>query len=390
MLLLSFSSFSFGNASIVKELPNELVVEASAKYVLGDNDSRIDARNIALNEAKRAASEIAGTQVKSELVVENDQILKDQINIVTASFMTVEITHEIMNITPDRRSEIEITIRAKLDKTAIQAKMNTYRGDVNRKKELGVLQTENARLQKELETLNSQLSSIRNNDIGTVTQKPRSELVARRDVIISSLEENQGQVRRVFEKGTLLSLAKHSDSNFEEAVRTINEGVYGYIKSNTKIALGDPEFRDNHDGTFDVYVAVTWSVDKKPPLKVLNQYFNIDSTWQSDERHDVFFNSFENNEGKQKNSLGSKLFSKALNKRLVIQVNIGNKKTKITTGRKYTDYDNYSRFEINFSGTGHNDKFEELAAEQNPVVIRKVPASVLQNSSAINAELIVE
>ncbi|MEI7843846.1 MAG: hypothetical protein WCI39_12550, partial [Gallionellaceae bacterium] len=223
LLTLSVTQPAFGAAKIVKQLPNELIVESSAKYVLGDNDTRIDARNIALNEAKRAASELAGTQVKSDLVIENDQILKDQITIVAASFMTVEVINESMTSSKDGRSVMEITIRAHLDKSAIRSKLDTYRGDDKRQKELSSIQAENSRLQNELESLNAELSKIRNaaND-GSVSSKPRAELVARRDVVISSIEESQGQVRRVFEKGTLLGMAKKSGDAYQTALDVLN------------------------------------------------------------------------------------------------------------------------------------------------------------------------
>jgi hypothetical protein len=384
LLTLCVTQSAFGAAKVIKQLPNELIVESSAKYLLGDNDTRIDARNIVLNEAKRVASELAGTQVKSDLVIENDQILKDQITIVAASFMTVEVLKEAMTTSQDGRSVMEITIRAHLDKSAIRSKLEAYRGDAKRQKELSSIQAENSRLQSELESLNAELSKIRNaaND-GSASQKPRAELVARRDVVISSIEESQGQVRRVFEKGSLLNMAKKSNDDYKESVRIINDEIFGYIKNNTKITLTEPEFRDNRNGTYDVFVGASWQIEKEPVIEKLAQFFNFE----------VYGNQlrifeFNNVDGKQKLSYSNKLY-KNLNKKIAIQIKLSNKKAKLTIAWKYRDNFDTQYFDLAFSGSGH-DKFKDAQSEQNPLVIRNIPAAVLQNSKSITAEIVVE
>lgn len=393
LLTLCFTQLAFGAAKIVKQLPSELIVESSAKYVLGDNDTRIDARNIALNEAKRAASELAGTQVKSDLVIENDQILKDQITIVAASFMTVEVINESMTASKDGRSVMEVTIRAHLDKSAIRSKLDAYRGDDKRQKELSSIQAENTRLQNELESLNAELSKIRNvaND-GSVSQKPRAELVARRDVVISSLEESQGQVRRVFEKGTLLGMAKKSGDAYQTALEVLDKQVVGYIKNNTKIVLGEPQFRDNGNGTYDVLVGVKWNADPAPASKKLNDYFNLEDNKYN--KSVLSITAYSNDKEKQKLPFTNKLFQHLVAESAVIQVKVGNKSADLTIATGLSCFVSCSvpgkdQFHWISSGSG-NDKLSAAYSEQNPVVIKSVPESLLKEQSAITAEIVVK
>ena len=67
----------------------EVVIQVKSDYVMGDGDTRIDAKNIALQQAKNLASEYAGTYVKSELVIENDAMKKEQISTITTALMSV-------------------------------------------------------------------------------------------------------------------------------------------------------------------------------------------------------------------------------------------------------------------------------------------------------------
>lgn len=398
LILLTFcaTQSAFGAAKVVKQLPSELIVESSAKYVLGDNDTRIDARNIALNEAKRAASELAGTQVKSDLVIENDQILKDQITIVAASFMTVEVLKESMTASKDGRSVMEVTIRAHLDKSAIRSKLDAYRGDDKRQKELSSIQAENSRLQNELESLNAELSKIRNaaND-GSVSSKPRAELVARRDVVISTLEENQGQVRRVFEKGTLLGLARKSGDEYNASIEVLDQQVFGYIKNNTKFKMSEPQFRDNGNGTYDVLIGVQWASNPAPAIKILGKLFTFDVPTREHKNLGIYY--WDNRNEKQKLPFTSKLFDRLVKNNVSIRIDIGDKSSKLTIASGIDDCREYfsscrpgeKEFLWIPNGGGNDSLFSTYSGEQNPVVIKNVPEGLLKEQSAITAKIVV-
>ena len=55
------------------------IIEADSAYLMGDNDSKIDARRIAVQEAKRKALELAGSYVESLTVVKNYQLTSDEV-----------------------------------------------------------------------------------------------------------------------------------------------------------------------------------------------------------------------------------------------------------------------------------------------------------------------
>ena len=69
-------------------------VEAEGSYLMGDRDSKQDARQLALFEAKRSALEKAGTMLSSSTRVENFELVKDEIYSRAAGRIQCEVIDE--------------------------------------------------------------------------------------------------------------------------------------------------------------------------------------------------------------------------------------------------------------------------------------------------------
>ena len=91
--------------------------------MMGDNDSKIDARRIAVQEAKRKALELAGTYVESLTVVRNYQLTKEEIKAYTAGIVETEIIADEMRGTA-QHPEIYIKTRCKIDTDTIAASID--------------------------------------------------------------------------------------------------------------------------------------------------------------------------------------------------------------------------------------------------------------------------
>lgn len=70
------------------------VIYANYKYVLGDSDTKSDAKKIAFIEAKRLCLEKAGVYLESNTEVLNSQLSIDQIKTYTGGILKVEIVSE--------------------------------------------------------------------------------------------------------------------------------------------------------------------------------------------------------------------------------------------------------------------------------------------------------
>jgi hypothetical protein len=145
-----------------QELRAQQTVYASYKYVMGDNETKVDARRICLNEAKRRCIERAGTYLESVTEVRNFQLKNDEITAFAAAVLKVEIVSE--EIKPEGESlTISMTVKAAVDTTNIDQQIQRLRR--NEKKlnsTLKVQQDKMQHLEQKLDSLKSRLSKIDN------------------------------------------------------------------------------------------------------------------------------------------------------------------------------------------------------------------------------------
>jgi len=130
------------------------VVVSEGKYVMGDLDSKKDAKALALIEAKRLALEQAGTYIASSTEVRNFQLSKDQINTLASGIMSVEVLKEDWKLSGENMV-VTIQIRATIDTSNLKDKISRMQegeGTENYKE----IQNQLAVLQKELSELKAQ------------------------------------------------------------------------------------------------------------------------------------------------------------------------------------------------------------------------------------------
>lgn len=152
----------FGQAAIA----GPSVVVSKGKYVMGDLDSKKDAKALALIEAKRLALEQAGTYIASSTEVKDFQLSKDQINTLASGIMSVEVLKEDWKMSGENMV-VTIQIRATIDTSNLKDKISRMKegeSTENYKK----IQSQLAALQKEL----SELKTQRENEAAAGAKEP--------------------------------------------------------------------------------------------------------------------------------------------------------------------------------------------------------------------------
>jgi hypothetical protein len=109
------------SAVIAYAEPSSIISEG--QYVMGDLDTKKDAKTQALIEAKRMAMEKAGTYLLSTTEVKNFQLSKDQINTIAAGIMTVEILKEDWKMS-GANMVLTIQIRAIVDTSNLKDRIS--------------------------------------------------------------------------------------------------------------------------------------------------------------------------------------------------------------------------------------------------------------------------
>ena len=136
------------------------VIEADSTYVLGDNDSKVDARRIATQEAQRKALELAGTFVASLTQVKEYKLTKDEVTAYTAGIVETEIIKDEIRGTLDH-PEFYLKARCRVDTDVLAGQIDRYRENQELREQLEAAAKEREALRKERDTLQKQLAAER-------------------------------------------------------------------------------------------------------------------------------------------------------------------------------------------------------------------------------------
>lgn len=262
ILLLGLSVFFVSNV-----FAQTHTVESTGEYVMGDNDTKIEARKLALEHAKRSALEQIGTYLESETVIKNDQLTKDEIKVYTSGIIQTTVLSEKITLLEDMTAVFRINIKATVDTSLLEMKIKEIGVDTKRKEQIDALQADNIKLLREIESLSAQLKSD-----NALTYR---DLRQRRESLLEKLEKNQNSIRVAFEKGTLLNLALKNKDELEELKSYIDDALQ-FIVDNTVVTIGEPQVR--YKGEYaDLLINITWHIDKSNDLEKRFSLFCNDS-----------------------------------------------------------------------------------------------------------------
>lgn len=113
----------------------ERVIEAEHTYVLGENDTRADARRTCYVEARRKAVEQAGTYVESETKVVNLSLTTDEVRAFAAAFVEAELVEEKF-LASGGAFTVRCLVRAKVDTDTIGARLADFASNPTRREQL--------------------------------------------------------------------------------------------------------------------------------------------------------------------------------------------------------------------------------------------------------------
>jgi len=212
--LLFFVSFSFLNLAALSFAETKEIV-AEGIYVMGDGETPIVAESRAVEQAKRAALEEAGTYVKSYSLVKNFQVAEDDIEVLASGMMQISILDKKRSIEADA---VKFWVRIKAvvtpDKIEIVAEKVKGQGLGQEYKELKEAYDKS---QAEVTRLKEQLAA-------TKVEPERREIISR-----ISLKEKEFRSRQLHSDG----MSAFAAGRLDEAFRLFSQA----IESNPAFAL---------------------------------------------------------------------------------------------------------------------------------------------------------
>lgn len=130
--------------------------KAVATYVLGDNDSKSDARRFAFLEAKRNLLEKIGTYIEAETRVINGRLSEDKIKSYSSALLSIETTNESW----EKRGEnmvLSLEVKTDVDKEKLLDEIRKIMSSSSAKGKIDQQQRQIESLEKQLRELQKQL-----------------------------------------------------------------------------------------------------------------------------------------------------------------------------------------------------------------------------------------
>lgn len=156
------------------------VIEADSTYVLGDNDSKVDARRIATQEAQRKALELSGTFLASITQVKEYKLTKDEVTAYTAGVVQTEIVADESRGTLDHPVHY-IKARCTVDTDVLLRQIDRYRENQELREQVETAAREREALRKERDALQQQLAAEKDKAKADETRKKLDAVLTREE-----------------------------------------------------------------------------------------------------------------------------------------------------------------------------------------------------------------
>ncbi len=152
---------------------------ASGEYRMGDNDTKTDAKRLALLDAKRLALEQVGTYLEGVTEVKNLSVTRDEIRSYTAGL--VEVVEQATRTTLEGETTVvRVDVTVKVDPANVARQLQELRKNEQAREDLLRAKAESDVLKKELEKKNKQLAALTGSAAEAAVQQ-RQAVLARAD-----------------------------------------------------------------------------------------------------------------------------------------------------------------------------------------------------------------
>jgi len=146
-------------------LPSTLQAEivtiwGEGKHIMGDNDTKDDARKLALLSAKRMCLEKAGTYLESETIIKDLQLAKDEIKAYTAGIVKVDVVDEQVSLIGESPC-VTVKVKADIDTSQLEERIEQLRKDEKILDDYKKMQADVERLTKQVDELQKQLEQAK-------------------------------------------------------------------------------------------------------------------------------------------------------------------------------------------------------------------------------------
>ncbi|TKS62952.1 MAG: hypothetical protein EWM73_01942 [Nitrospira sp.] len=153
-------------------------INATGEYRMGDNDTRADAKRLALLDAKRLALEQAGTYIESITQVKNFELSNEEIHAYTAGI--VEVVEQTTTDSMEGSTHVlRVDVTARIDADDVTRQIDALRQSRIARAELNLAREESERLRQELGAKTRELAALKSKpEIEAIRQQRQSVMTS--------------------------------------------------------------------------------------------------------------------------------------------------------------------------------------------------------------------
>lgn len=235
-------------------------ITATGEYRMGDNDSRTDAKRLALLDAKRLALEQAGVYIESITEVKNLDLAKDEIRAYTAGIVEV-IEQATRTMTEGETTVVRVDVKTKIDTDVVARQIDALRKNEDVRIKLLRAESDALQLRKELEAKTHELTAAKSRTVAEAVTRQRQRLMTQADV-----ESLVARARVVLagSKGFTITVGTSTPESRKYA-RSLIEQALSYDPENTE-AQGLLGFVQFEEGKRETAISTFRDIAKKEPL----------------------------------------------------------------------------------------------------------------------------
>lgn len=280
-------------------------------YVMGDGDTRMSARQAAIEQIRLKASNEAGVYVQSETSLNGAGELTESIRMIGAAMVLVDVKIEKLSLSKEGAATLNITAVATLDDKELEQRIRTLQSDRAKAEQISILMKESFSLRQELIQISESLKSGEG-------RANAPSLLSRQADTLRMLESNSSSITQVFAKGTLLQLATMDEQDFNLATRQLDNLFYTPILL-TPIHAEISGVTKTESG-YVAKVLVGWNLNKEVVEAELAKYFASEYEARNNQ---VIVQPYNNSEDNAKKQYSPKLLRKSYEQKIVVQVDVG-------------------------------------------------------------------
>lgn len=212
LILVCTGNITVVNATTVKQD----TMYAEGRYIMGDRDSKTDAQQYAILEAKRKIVEAAGTVIKSHSKTENYVLTEDEIESFSVGLIRTEVLEEKMEPAGETMAMI-VKIQGIINPDEVQEMAKNAAEESTSKEELEALYEEYNELKAELETMKNEPAGQKQSEV----KRPLKQAIAtRRSQRIADRNEGWQELERL---ELLMSIVSESNKNSPNLIKMQNQ-----------------------------------------------------------------------------------------------------------------------------------------------------------------------